>query len=187
MTKIYISNKISWALEFLENNPHKLTWKSVFRFLGLHMMSSKSAMNQKYPSRGVLIKRCSKNMQQIYRRTPMRNCDFIEVFIELYLNLTFARVFFCKFTAYFQNNLVIRTPMKGSSWPNGDGGVVLSIRSAFFLTRSFSLFLTAPKLYFICVFFRKLFVITLAPVYSYFNKLKSYQLPFCQKCCLTKK
>ena len=26
---------------------------------------------QKQPSRGVLIKRCSENMQQIYRKTPM--------------------------------------------------------------------------------------------------------------------
>ena len=30
---------------------------------------------QKQPSRGVLAKRCSENMQQIYRRTPMLNCD----------------------------------------------------------------------------------------------------------------
>ena len=31
---------------------------------------------QKQPSRGVLRKRCSENMQRIYRRTPMRRCDF---------------------------------------------------------------------------------------------------------------
>ena len=31
---------------------------------------------QKQPSLGVLIKRCSGNMQQIYRRTPMTKCDF---------------------------------------------------------------------------------------------------------------
>ena len=31
------------------------------------------------PSRGVLRKRCSENMQQIYRRTPMPNCDFKKV------------------------------------------------------------------------------------------------------------
>ena len=30
---------------------------------------------QKQPSRGVLRKRCSENMQQIYRRTPMLKCD----------------------------------------------------------------------------------------------------------------
>ena len=30
---------------------------------------------QKHSPRGVLIKRCSENMQQIFRRTPMRKCD----------------------------------------------------------------------------------------------------------------
>ena len=34
---------------------------------------------QKQPSRGVLRKRCSENMQQIYRRTPMPKCDFNKV------------------------------------------------------------------------------------------------------------
>ena len=30
----------------------------------------------KQPPRGVLSKRCSENMQQIYSRTPMSKCDF---------------------------------------------------------------------------------------------------------------
>ena len=34
---------------------------------------------QKQPSRGVLMKRCSENMQQIYRRTSMPKCDFNKV------------------------------------------------------------------------------------------------------------
>ena len=34
---------------------------------------------QKQPSRGVLRKRCSENMQQIYMRTPMPKCDFNKV------------------------------------------------------------------------------------------------------------
>ena len=34
---------------------------------------------QKQPSRGVLIKMCSENMQQIYRRAPMPKCDFNKV------------------------------------------------------------------------------------------------------------
>ena len=34
---------------------------------------------QKQPSRGVLRKMCSENMQQIYRRTPMPKCDFSKV------------------------------------------------------------------------------------------------------------
>ena len=34
---------------------------------------------QKQPSRGVLRKRCSENMQQIYRRAPMPKCDINKV------------------------------------------------------------------------------------------------------------
>ena len=34
---------------------------------------------QKQPPRGVLSKRCSENMQQIYRRTPIPKCDFNKV------------------------------------------------------------------------------------------------------------
>ena len=44
----------------------------------------------KQPSRGVLIKSCSENMQQIYRRTPMTNCVFNKVAKQLYCNHTFA-------------------------------------------------------------------------------------------------
>ena len=34
---------------------------------------------QKQPSRGVLKKRCSENIQEIYRRTPMPKCGFSKV------------------------------------------------------------------------------------------------------------
>ena len=50
-----------------------------------------------------LKKRCSENMQQIYRRTSMLKCDFIKVVKQLYWNRTSARVLSCKFAAYFQN------------------------------------------------------------------------------------
>ena len=50
---------------------------------------------------GVPVKRCSENMLQIYRRTPMRKCDFKKVAKQLYLNHTSAWVFSCKFAAYF--------------------------------------------------------------------------------------
>ena len=54
------------------------------------------------------IKRCSqekvsKNMQQIYRITPMPKCDFNKFALQLYWNRTSAWVLSCKFTAYFQN------------------------------------------------------------------------------------
>ena len=58
---------------------------------------------QKQPFGGVLKKRCSENMQQIYRRTPMPKCDFNEVTKQLYWNHTSAWMFSFKFTAYFQN------------------------------------------------------------------------------------
>ena len=39
-------------------------------------MLNKSCIFQKQTSRGVPRKRCSENMQQIYRRKPMAKCDF---------------------------------------------------------------------------------------------------------------
>ena len=44
---------------------------------------------QKHPSRGVLRKKCSVNMQQIYRRTPMPKYDFNKVA----LHATFCCIF----------------------------------------------------------------------------------------------
>ena len=58
---------------------------------------------QKQPSRGVLVKRCSKNMQQIYKTTSMPKCDFNKVAKQLYWNRTLAWVFSCKFASYFQS------------------------------------------------------------------------------------
>ena len=39
------------------------------------------------PFRGALIKRCSENMQQIYRRTPMPKCNFNKVAMQLLIKL----------------------------------------------------------------------------------------------------
>ena len=58
---------------------------------------------QKQPSRVVLRKRCSENMLQIYRRTPMWKFDFNKVGLQLCWNHTSAWVLSCKFTAYSQN------------------------------------------------------------------------------------
>ena len=46
----------------------KITTKST------HFLPAKKT--QKQPSRGVLRKRCSGNMEQTNRRTPMPKCDF---------------------------------------------------------------------------------------------------------------
>ena len=37
---------------------------------------------QKQPSRGIFKNRCSENMHQIYRITPMRKCDFNKVALQ---------------------------------------------------------------------------------------------------------
>ena len=39
---------------------------------------------QKQPTRGVLRKSCSENMQQIYSKTPMPKYDFNKVALQLY-------------------------------------------------------------------------------------------------------
>ena len=58
---------------------------------------------QKQPPRGIPWKRCSENMQHIYRRTPMPECDFDKNALQFYWNHTSAWVFCCKFASYFQN------------------------------------------------------------------------------------
>ena len=55
--------------------------------------------SQKQPSRGVLKKSCSKNIQQIYRRTPMPKCDFNKVGKQL--------------CWIFSEHLFLRTPLGG--------------------------------------------------------------------------
>ena len=58
----------------------------------------------KQPSRSVLEKRSSENMQQIYRITPMLKCDFSKVALQLYWNHTLGWVIFCKFANTFLKN-----------------------------------------------------------------------------------
>ena len=50
-------------------------------FLGIFQEFSE---DQKQPPRGVPRKRCSKNIQQICRRTPMPKCNYNKVAKELY-------------------------------------------------------------------------------------------------------
>ena len=47
-------------------------------------MKKSNDTKQKQPSRGVLKKRCSENMQQIYRRTRIPKRDFSKVALQLY-------------------------------------------------------------------------------------------------------
>ena len=58
--------------------------------------------SQKQLSRGVLRKRCSEDMPQICRRTPVSKRDFNEVA----WNHTLAWLFFCEFSVYFRNTFL---------------------------------------------------------------------------------
>ena len=78
-----------------------LLWKDLFLLI------------QKQLLRGVLRKRCSENIQPIYRRIPMPKCDFNKVDLQLYWNHTLVWVFPCEFCSIFLENLFIRTSMEG--------------------------------------------------------------------------
>ena len=63
---------------------------------------------QNQPSRGVLVKRCTENMQKIFRRTPsMPKFDLNKVALKLFWNLTSAWVL-RRFTAIFQNTFFLK-------------------------------------------------------------------------------
>ena len=83
---------------------------------------------QKQPSGAVHRKRCSENIQHIYRRTPMPKW-----------------VFSCKFAAYFQNTFFQGTPLDGcfcnylsfSLWRlNFEINLSINIRLSFYLTKN---------------------------------------------------
>ena len=85
-------------------------------FCAMKSMASKRTswgQIQKQPFRGVLEKKCCENMQQIYRRTPMRECNFDKVAKQLYWNRTSAWLFSWKFCCILPEYLFNRTPLNG--------------------------------------------------------------------------
>ena len=78
-----------------------LSVKGVFRTHYTYMIRISKLLVQRQPSKCVLKKRCSENMQQTYRETPVPKRDFNKVTKQLYWNRTSAWVFSCKYTAYF--------------------------------------------------------------------------------------
>ena len=67
---------------------------------------------QKQPSRGVVRKRCSENMQQVYRRTPMPKCDFNSNFVEITLGHGCSLQICCIFFEQF----FLETPLSNCFW-----------------------------------------------------------------------
>ena len=68
-------------------------------------------MYQKQPSRGVLRKRYSENMQQIYWRTPMLKCDFNKIVRQLHWYECSPENLLPIFRTFF-----LRTPTEGCFW-----------------------------------------------------------------------
>ena len=78
----------------------------------------KTCLNQKQLSRVVPRKKCSGNMQHIYRKTPMPKCDFNKV-ASNFIEITFPH-------GYSPVNLmhIFKTPFPR----NTSGGLLLSIK-----------------------------------------------------------
>ena len=115
---------------------------------------------QKQPSWGDLRKRCSEYLQKIYRRTPMPKCGFNKFALQLYWNCTFARVFSCRFAAYF-----IEITLRHGCSPENlmhilfkshfDMGVLLKIWCIFYLNHTLTLTTSTS-----CIFSKHLFLRT---------------------------
>ena len=61
-------------------NYYVLNWDSKNKFiLEIDICNGLTIDIQTQPSRDILRERCSENMQQIYRKTPMTKCDFNKV------------------------------------------------------------------------------------------------------------
>ena len=96
MSKFFLNGFCNFSVALLCR-----TTANIYLWNKFHLSSKKS--NQKQPSIYVLRKRCSENMQQIYRRTPKLTCGFNKVALQRFWNCTSWWLLFYKFTAYFQN------------------------------------------------------------------------------------
>ena len=80
---VIVTTLKSFRITDLKNiSNHPLTFRKVRKIprnSSLNKHHDSMIMVHKQPSRGVLKKRCSENMQQIYRRTPMPKYDFNKV------------------------------------------------------------------------------------------------------------
>ena len=106
------STKVCWKkhIYYQQHNIKTKCW--------IHFKSkSQSLFLQKQPPKGVSRKRCSENMQQIYRRTPMPKCDFNKVAKQLNWNHTWTWVFSSKCASYLlTEHLFLRTPLDSCFW-----------------------------------------------------------------------
>ena len=106
-----------WSLKILKIKLRKVLFLYQKKKLLQQALSKKKKKYQKQLSRGVLTKRYSENMQQIYRRTLMPKCDFNKVarnFIEITLQhgcspVNLLHIFRTPFSKYTSGWLLIDT------------------------------------------------------------------------------
>ena len=79
-------NKLHLSVHFI--NTKYATYHSYRHFGALNQvflkLKTKLLEISETAAQGVLRKKCSENMQQIYRRTPMLKCYFSQIFPELF-------------------------------------------------------------------------------------------------------
>ena len=79
--------------------------RKIYKYLQSKQRSANKLLSETLlRCRGIFRKRCSENIQQLYKRISMPKCDFNKVAFQLHWNHTSAWLFFCKFVAHFQNN-----------------------------------------------------------------------------------
>ena len=111
-----------------------LDYPCIFFWLDADLLSFRCCHLQKQPSRGVLMKGCSENMQQIYRRTPMPKFDIKKVSLQFYWNHTSAWVFSCKFPAYFPSIFFLEHLWMAASASNRQINILLYHRTIFIVS-----------------------------------------------------
>ena len=115
-------------------------WASLFSAYRLKL--------QKQPTRGVLRKSCSENMQQIFRRTSTPKCDFVEILLRHgYSPVNLLHIFRTFFLRNSSSGLLLKLEVEDFifyvvvfSFPNF-GMEILALCSAKFPAFIFSLIL----------------------------------------------
>ena len=98
VVRIALVSLVSGTHVVNQTRSHKITLLHVIAF---HL--------QKQPTRGVLRKRCSENMQQVYRRTPMSKCDFNKAATQLNFPHIFRAPFYRNTSGELLLHLLIKS------------------------------------------------------------------------------
>ena len=94
-----------------------ITPRTTFAFFKIERLLKNSSL-LKQPSRSVLRKRCSKNIQQIYRRTSMLKCEFSKYVLCNFIEITLPQGCSCVNLLH-----IFRTPF----YKNTSGELLLSL------------------------------------------------------------